>query len=64
MFVLEKRIGNSDQHFEAVRKRPDGAALQKGERLFEFDEVLDVLVAYAFDAPAPDFIDWKSMKLG
>ncbi|WP_139114738.1 ABC transporter ATP-binding protein [Rhizorhabdus dicambivorans] len=59
-FFIEKRDGGHMQHFQALRV---GVGDKSSERLFSFDEMLSVLVAYASDQAKPSFISWQRLDM-
>lgn len=63
-FVIEKREGDPNHHFRAIRRdgtqfpNPDGASH------FSFEETWEALAAYVSESPMPTFIDWEPMTVG
>lgn len=61
-YVIEERKGGS-MHFEALRADDDTASESIPHNIFTFDEVYQTLLAFATDAPTPDFLRWQRMYL-
>ncbi len=61
-YVIEERKGGS-MHFEALRADEDMASGSALHNIFTFDEVYQTLLAFATDAPTPDFLRWERMYL-
>ncbi|TAK06080.1 MAG: hypothetical protein EPO38_14790 [Rhizorhabdus sp.] len=59
-FVIERRDGSHLRHFQALRV---SASTATTNRLFSFDEILSVLVAYASKKPMPDFLKWQPLAM-
>ncbi|WP_152414458.1 hypothetical protein [Blastomonas sp. AAP53] len=61
-YVIEERKGGS-MHFEALRADDGTASESIPHNIFTFDEVYQTLLAFATDAPTPDFLRWQRMYL-
>lgn len=57
-YVIEERKGGS-LHFEAIRTESDAAAHTAPANIFTFDQVYQVLLTFATDAPPPEFLRWE-----
>lgn len=60
-FILEKREGSAEQHFQAVRRNGSQTAIVD-PLIFTFDEINDAFAAYASDAPMPSYLTWTPMR--
>ena len=61
-FILEKREGSAQLHFQANRR--NGLATPTSDPvIFTFEEVSDAFAAYASGAPMPGYLSWASMRL-
>lgn len=60
-FVIEVRKGSANQHFKAVRKEAGTAPVGDPSELFQFDEVLDALLAYRSGSPMPGVVGWERL---
>jgi hypothetical protein len=63
-YMLEMRDGNRLRHYRARRRGLLPAALAGcTDRIFSFDETLEVLIAYGSDIAMPHFVNWEPMRL-
>ena len=60
-YAVEKREGSSRQHFRAAHRNDDPDMATRADDIFEFEEVLEVFMAYASATPLPHFITWERM---
>ena len=56
-YVLERRDGDAQVHFQAVRSDDPSATT------FAFEEVEEAFLAWAEDTPTPDWLVWEPMRL-
>lgn len=59
-YLLEKREGAYERHYQAVRADP--AADPKAASMFTFEEVLAAFIAYATDSQSPAFLRWEHQR--
>ncbi|MES2452756.1 MAG: hypothetical protein V4610_19560 [Pseudomonadota bacterium] len=62
-YAVEKREGDSRQHFRAVRRSNAPNMTNRPDDIFEFEEVREIFMAYASETPAPRFVSWERMHL-
>lgn len=62
-YVIEMRDGDAQRHFQAVRCGARFATAEAPNTLFTFEEMREVLLAYAVQAPMPSFVSWERMNL-
>lgn len=60
-FVLEKRDGDGQRHFQAVRNALGPTPQQGSNSVFSFEEAREVLLAHTFGATTPLFVVWERM---
>jgi hypothetical protein len=63
-YILERRDGDSHRHFHAVRRSAAPIEASASNSIFTFEEVREAFMAYATEAPMPDFLRWEGMHLG
>jgi hypothetical protein len=63
-YVLEKREGCREQHFEAKRRSATTSASNDAKSALTFEEVREAFVAYASEGATPPFLRWERMHLG
>lgn len=62
-YVLEKREGNNQYHFRAIRQHTAPVASGDLSTIFAFEEVCTAFMAYASKTPMPPFLKWERMIL-
>jgi hypothetical protein len=62
-YILEKRDGDKQRHFQAVRRAVARSSSARSRTIFTFEEVHEAFMAYASGAPMPLFIAWEQMHL-
>lgn len=62
-YILEMREGDNQQHFRAIRRSVAPTAASDLKSIFTFEEVREVFMAYASEAPMPHFLIWERMHL-
>lgn len=60
-YIIEKRDGDAQSHFRALRLM--GPSARSSDPVFSFEEVRATFMAYASEAPTPPFLTWVSMQL-
>lgn len=60
-YIIEKRDGDDQRHFRALRRAVPASA--GSDPLFSFEEVLTTFLAYASDAAMPPCVIWEPMRL-
>ncbi|WP_311270124.1 hypothetical protein [Sphingobium sp. WCS2017Hpa-17] len=63
-YIVEKRDGGSFEHFRALRRKDNLRLAERQKDLFDFEEVREVFMAYASEAPVPPIITWEKIHLG
>lgn len=63
-YILETREGDSQRHFQAVRRSRTPIEASGSNSVFTFEEVREAFMAYATEAPIPHFLVWERMHLG
>jgi hypothetical protein len=62
-YLLEKREGSQEQHFEARKRSVASTASKDANSALTFEEVRNVIMAYASGGAMPPFITWERMHL-
>ncbi|MBY0303806.1 MAG: hypothetical protein K2W86_01455 [Sphingomonas sp.] len=62
-YILEKRDGNNQMHFQALRKGAVPIDQSGSNTAFTFPEVREAFIAYATSAPIPLFMTWERLPL-
>lgn len=62
-YILEKREGDNERHFQAIRQSQGRTAAIDLNSVFTFEEVREAFMAYASEAPTPHFLKWERMHL-
>lgn len=62
-YLLEKREGSKEQHFEARGRSVPATASKDAKSTLTFEEVRDAFIAYASGVAMPPFITWERMHL-
>lgn len=62
-YILEKRDGDNQRHFQALRRGVVPIATCGSNSVFTFEEVREAFMAYASRTPMPPFVTWESMHL-
>lgn len=62
-YILEKRDGDNEWHFQALRRAVVPIASGGSNAVFTFEEVREAFMAYASGAPMPLFVTWERMHL-
>ncbi len=60
-YFIEKRDGNAQRHFRALRLAAPSTG--SSDAAFSFEEVREAFLAYASEAEMPMYIRWESMRL-
>jgi hypothetical protein len=61
-YLLEKRDGDSQRHFEGFRRNVAPADASDSLSIFSFEEVHEAFISYATGAQVPHFLLWKPMR--
>jgi len=62
-YVVEKREGNGQEHFRALRRTNNPVTAKRPNDVFDFEEAREIFMAYASGASAPLFLTWERMLL-
>ena len=63
-YILEMREGDSQRHFQAVRRSGAPIDASGSTSIFTFEEVREAFMAYATEGPMPHFLVWERMHFG
>lgn len=62
-YVLEKREGSNEQHFEAKRRSVAASDATDAKSLLTFEEVREAFIAYASEDSMPTTIFWERVQV-
>lgn len=63
-YILEMREGDSQRHFQAVRRSEAPIDASGSTSIFTFEEMREAFMAYATESPMPHFLAWEHMHIG